>query len=336
VHFHAKQNTSWQQGGVIYFLFLVNDNLPHVALWKKFFASAPVNTWKALVHCKDPAGCTRNGLFSNAEFFQVDTVPTWYCHDLVTAMAHLAKIALQNPPQPGEREKFVFLSESTLPVKPFNEIHTALMSDDDSDMCLFPVNQWGSSNIDGAYVQLAKHHQWVVLSRSHADLFVKNWVPVNAQSHWHVWVKTGTWEAAPKFVLPQNFYYPSPGTTCADEWAMMATIFGALEPQGGFRLLTGFGGGQINMNSHLMQGRCRTWTFWDHSWDLEASALANQIAGDVYGSGLTCYPKCWTRPAELYKLSSQSLQALRTSPFLFARKFSSTVWMPDFERIIIR
>merc|ERR1740117_2105622 len=126
----------------------------------------------------------------------------------------------------GGREKFVFLSESTLPIKPFAEIHSALLLDDNSDFCLFPSDQWGSANINGAFVKLLKHHQWVVLSRDHASLFVRDWVPVNARSEWHIWLKSGTWQGAPKGVYPQSFYYPPAANTCTDEWAFMATIFG--------------------------------------------------------------------------------------------------------------
>merc|ERR1719181_1357715 len=98
-------------------------------------------------------------------------------------MAQLLKGALKlDAGTVGGREKFVFLSESTLPIKPFAEIHSSLLLDDKSDFCLFPSDQWGSANIDGSFVKLLKQHQWVVLNRDHARLFVRDWVPVNAKS----------------------------------------------------------------------------------------------------------------------------------------------------------
>lgn len=323
--------------GVVHFLFLVTDNIPHSDIWRQFFGNAPQGSWRVFVHCKDIEGCQRNRVFTdNPGFMPVPTTPTWYCHDLVTAMASLLTGALQaNAAMVGGREKFVFLSESTLPIKPFGEIHSSLLLDDNSDICLFPSNQWGSASIDGSFVKLLKHHQWVVLSRGHAELFVREWVPVNAQSHWQVWLKSGTWQGHDRHIAPQSFYYPASANTCTDEWAFMATIFGALEPMNGARYLPGFGGGHIDMNTHLTQGRCRTWTYWDNTWDPDATALGGSIANDFYGSRMSCYPKCHARPATLEKVSHSSLHALRKSPFLFARKFSSTIWMPHFYSIVL-
>jgi len=184
-------------------------------------------------------------------------------------------------------------------------------------------------------VKLLKHHQWVVLSRSHAEMIVRDWVPVNARSEWKVWLKSGTWQGESRNVMPQNFYYPAAANTCTDEWAFMATVFGALEPMSGARYLPGFGGGHIDMNTRSSQGRCRTWTFWDNNWDPAAATLGSQIANDFYGSKMSCYPKCHARPASLERLSARSLRALRKSPFLFARKFSSSAWMPHYYNIVL-
>jgi hypothetical protein len=330
-------NRSTFGNGVVHFLFLINDNLHHQEIWKKFFSDAPQGSWKVFIHCKDPHGCARNRVFeNNPGFVQVSTTPTWYCHDLVTAMAHLTSTALQaGAASYGGREKFVFLSESTLPTKPFSEIHGTLLLDDASDFCLFPADQWGTASIDGSFVKLIKHHQWVVLSRQHAELFAKDWISVNEQSQWRIWLKTGKWQGHDTYVYPQNFYYPPSANTCTDEWAFMATIFGALEPMGGARQLDHYGGGHIDMNTHTTQGRCRTWTYWDNSWDPAATALASQIANDFYGSSMSCFPKCHARPATLEKVSSSSLHALRRSPFLFARKFNPNIWMPNFAAIVL-
>merc|ERR1719359_2021137 len=93
----------------------------------------------------------------------------------------------------GQREKFVFISDSTLPVKPFSYIHNQLCSNDESDFCLFPADQWGSAKVDGHDVLMVKHHQWVVLSRAHAEVMLKDWVPVDYRGVWHVPLKGGSW-----------------------------------------------------------------------------------------------------------------------------------------------
>lgn len=251
-------------------------------------------------------------------------------------MAKLLSEALKLSAAVGGHEKFVFLSESTLPIKPFSEIHSTLMADDSSDFCLFPSDQWGSAKFDGSRVKLIKHHQWVVLNRPHAQQFVRDWVPVTDDSQWRIWLKSGTWEQHERNVRPEKFFFPPGANSCTDEWAFLATIFGAIEPKQGTRYLPGFAKGPIDMNSHATQGRCRTWSFWDSDWDPDASELGREIDNDWPHSEISCYPKCQARPATLEKLSAKSLLALRKSPFLFARKFSDSVQMPHFYNVVLR
>jgi hypothetical protein len=331
-------NGSWGSG-VVHFLFLVTNSLPHSDIWREFFANAPHGSWKALVHCKDPHSCVSNGVFyDNPGFMQVATTPTWYCHDLVTAMRLLldSALKLQATGHTGGREKFVFVSDTTLPVKPFSEVHSTLLYDDNSDFCVFPSDQWASGSIDGTIVKLVKHHQWVILNRQHAQDFVNSWWPVDSQSNWRVYLKDGHWANSGRYVGPKNFYYPPQANTCTDEWAFMATIYGAMPMSTGVTSLHGFGGVSLDMQSHTTQGQCRTWSYWDNTWDPASSALASQIANDFYGSQISCYPKCYARPAQLERLSANSLYALRKSPFLFARKFSPLLYMPNYYDIVLR
>jgi hypothetical protein len=325
--------------GVVHFLFLIGDRLPHSDIWRGFFASAPEGSWKALVHCKDPYGCTRSGVLANNPGFQmVPTVGTWYCHDLVTAMNSLLTAALNmNAAWQGGREKFVFLSESSLPVKPFTQIYTTLLQDDDSDFCIFPSNQWASAHIDGRFTYLVKHHQWMVLARAHAEEFSRKWVPVDSRGVWQVWLKGGSWTGRERYVSPQHFYHPPAANWCTDEYAFLATIFGSVEYTGATKDIPGLGGSPLHLSgpqSLRVQGRCRTFSYWDNEEPAFAN-LAGQIYHDVYGSTISCYPKCWARPATLERVSDASLHALRASPFLFVRKFAEAAWMPNYVSIVL-
>lgn len=318
--------------GVVHFLFLVTEAIPHADIWRQFFAHAPPGSWKAFVHCKNPDACVMNGVFSNNPgFTQVATTPTWYCHDLVTAMRSLLDNALRVHASGAGREKFVFVSDSTLPIKPFSIVHSTLLHDDNSDFCVFPSDQWASGNVDGNFVKLVKHHQWVVLNRGHAETFVGKWWPVDSQSNWRIY-----YDATGRYVSPKQFHYPPQANTCTDEWAFMATIYGAMFMSAGVRHLDSFGGASLDLQSHGTQGVCRTWTYWDSTWDPASASLASQIANDFYGSQVSCYPKCYARPAELQKLSDTSLYALRKAPFLFARKFSGLLYMPNYYDIVLR
>merc|ERR1712046_276287 len=70
---------------------------------------------------------------------------------------------------------FTFVSGSTIPVKPFGAVHSALVGNASkialSSFCVNPPGQWapckektGTSKATMA----VKHHQWVVLTRKHA------------------------------------------------------------------------------------------------------------------------------------------------------------------------
>jgi hypothetical protein len=324
---------------VVFFLFLLLDDLPHSDLWQRWLADAPREEWRALVHCKDAAACRRKGIFSLPGFEEVKTVDTWYCHDLVTAMVQLLKYSIWgHSMQDHEHDKFVFISGSTLPVHPFHEVHETLTADSDSDFCIFPKEQWATARIDGTDVAMVKHHQWVILSREHARIMVDKWEPVDHRSVWQVWLKGGHWADKPRFVSPQHFHHPPSANWCTDEWAFFATIYGVVETRRGAAHHPGLGGGAIEtfgMRPHDTQGRCRTYTFWDDGDGPEFARIAKQIRWDP-SSSMSCYPRCSPRPASFSALSQQSMQTLRHSSFLFARKFEPTASIPSFDVIVIR
>lgn len=325
-------------------MFMVDDHVPHAALWSRFFAGAPADSWRALVHCQNAQSCREHGVHELPGFEMVATVPTWYCHDLVTAMAQLLRAALSinsGAASPGSREKFVFLSDSTLPIKSFREVHYALMSDDDSDFCVFPREQWATGMIENREMLLVKHHQWLVLTREHAELFMRKWVPVTEDGDWRVWVRSGPWPGEAVHVGPHDFHHPPSANWCTDEWAFIATTFGALEvtadaEEFGARL-PGFGGGPLFVDrarAQRTQGRCRTFSFWAREDGPAFAALAQQVYED-HGSIISCYPQCQARPATFTRMSMRGLQAMKDSEFLFARKFEAAIELPDFDAVVL-
>lgn len=339
---HNVSDGQWPaavSGGVIHFLFLATSGIPHATEWQHFFSEGPRTNWRAYVHCKDPTACTASGLSTKLpQVEMVPTVPSWYCHDLVTAMAQLLKVAIQKSPANGGHptvEKFVFISDSTLPAKPFSVVHSTLASNDDTDICMFPQDQWGTATIDNVPVRLVKHHQWVILNRQHAELFVKDWRPVDGRAVWHVPLKGGSWTGRERNLSPQHFSRSPNSNSCTDEWAFFATIFGVFEPDAtGARSYPHLGTvSQSPPYGSSPQGRCRTFTFWDTNGQ-DFAQLGGQIASDP-GSRLSCYPKCWQHPAGFEQLSDRGLHALRASPFLFVRKMSPQLWIPNFYGIVL-
>merc|ERR1719262_409136 len=102
-------------------------------------------------------------------------------------MAKLLQTAVSESQSPND--KFVFLSETTLPVKPFAFIYQSLTVDQNSDFCIATTDQWArlaSKNI-GESAVLVKHSQWTVLSRYHAELVVQRWpIVMGGGQYWSV------------------------------------------------------------------------------------------------------------------------------------------------------
>merc|ERR1719428_1581247 len=154
----------------VFFLFMVEEAFQRTDVWESFFAGVDPATFRVLLHCKQQNFCDilledKNPIGIS----QVETVPSFYCRDLVTPMVQLLRAATSESTSPSD--KFVFLSESTLPVKPFPLVYRALSANHDSDICLSPTKEWiemswGTHGTRRAY--LVKHSQWAVLNQQHA------------------------------------------------------------------------------------------------------------------------------------------------------------------------
>merc|ERR1719375_2080081 len=93
------------------------------------------------MHCKDRHVCDLELARSNPlSITMVDSVPTYYCQDLVSAMVQLLQAAHQESRSAGD--KFVFVSESTLPLKPFPIVYHQLTTGSDSGFCIYTKNHW--------------------------------------------------------------------------------------------------------------------------------------------------------------------------------------------------
>jgi len=270
----------------------------------------------------------------------VDTVPSWYCHDLVTAMVQLLrKATAEDAATP--HDKFVFVSDSTLPVKPPHVIRSTLMADDQSDICVFPSSQWGQARGDGTHsVTLVKHHQWVVLNRAHAERMVAEWQPVQADGHWVVPLQRNTqWNSHPPYSA-KWFHRPWSSNWCTDEWAFFTTLFGAPVTVTGLAEIAvpGFSGGTLALTgprAQNAQGTCRTFAYWSGD-SPDFRSVANVIGSDVPNTRVSCWPTCNPRPMSFQLASANALLALRSSGFLFARKFDpGSVALEDFRSIVL-
>lgn len=300
------------------------EGIDRPELWQAFFAGTDKGQYAAYIHCKRPDRCDEQ-LATGAMFdiVQVKTVPTTYCDDLVSAMVQLLKSAVLE--STSARDKFVFLSETDLPVKSFEEVHEALTTTENSDFCFGPQATWplvqGSKAKVGA--RMVKHSQWVVLSRAHSNTMINNWPQVKnkkTQKSWAVPVPGPTAKGR-----PVQFDGTVPADKiCADEWATFGSIFGA-----------SFSG--IPVQQPGVRSICRTFSFWqaDLANDKAAVLVVDNLRQDWPHSMIACYgrrpflgvvPKCLgSHPVSFQKLSDKGVAVLKQSSYLFARKFEPGV-----------
>lgn len=342
----SRGNATQQPEPRVFFLFLTLSGIKRPELWRAFFDQQPASRWRVFVHCKHTNICSLELSLGNLlGATQVATVPSAYCRDLVTPMVQLLQGAVLESASP--QDKFVFLSETTLPVKPFWDVYNTLTWDMSSDFCVYPTDHWVELELaQNLRALIVKHSQWVVLNQAHAHVMVQSWAGVRQGLEGHSWSipvyhqpRKGPWGKItnPAGVLPLPM--------CIDEWAFFATIYGAFVDRGEWNLgqdgLPGFGAPPLQLRgaAHLTsttQGICRTFAFWDAS-EFGGSNLINEIAQDWPWSKLSCFPRCdSTHPAEFAAISDRGVVALRRSRYLFARKFPENVMTVDqFQRIIL-
>jgi len=165
----------------IHFLFLTVDRMQRLDVWQRFFEGAPSGDHRIIWHCKDVAGCHAQLQAAGREEGELERLgntpieiiehpaPTQYCTDLVSAENALLERALADvtPGGPaaapaaakssfleeamgaevgaGDRDKFVLLSDSTVPVKSFAEMYKVLTAQEDSRFCIFPRQEWAKA-----------------------------------------------------------------------------------------------------------------------------------------------------------------------------------------------
>ncbi len=148
------------------FLFLTITGPHHTEHWKPFFAGHE-NKYSIYVHSK---GVLKSSFFKKFKIKR--TIPTDWAHTMQAQLAMLAE-AYKNE----NNKKFIFLSETTIPLRDFDSVYRYIMSHRGSEF-KFELNQHLNPK-SGMYVATRrvfgidtkyqrKHSQWVVLNRKHA------------------------------------------------------------------------------------------------------------------------------------------------------------------------
>jgi len=298
--------------GKLYFLFLLKDGLPHADVWAEFFKGSSSANLGLYAHCQNSQACQQSGDFGSLGITLVPTVPSKWCVDLVTPTWQLLRKALQADAGAAQvPRKYVFVSDTSLPLRPLSSMRQVLFKSDNSDICMSPENEWASVDIFGVTYKIVKSHQWAVLNQMDAEAFVRGWEQVNSYSSFVTKEKLTIGPSDYKWVVPRmgsngraNFsatihrsLIPAPGR-CPDEEVLTTLIFGLHEPRQARRWK------KIAESSH-----CRTYVNW----------------------GCPNPPEVFTRVTDkLLQLSKDPAD----SAYLFARKFNAKAKLEDLKALL--
>lgn len=310
----------------IYFLFMAVDKISNLNVWTNFFAAAPATQYRAYIHCKLPQ-C--NVQVQGSVLQAVATVPSYYCTDLVSPMNQLLHYALSDEPgQTNPSDKFVYISDSSLPAKPFSQMYSTLALRGGSDFCAFPSNEWADVPGTHGLEMAVKVHQWITLTRPHAERALSLWSAGklhNFMSKFQMNYNSYVWS--------NNTYGDNRNFGCLDEFWHMAALYGTLSHVDATRdavvNLESFTNGPLYVSpSAGWQGACDTFVVWakylhtpgNNPFERLHSAL-DPVS--VPHGGNSQRPGWWDT------ISSYGIHAIRNSEFLFVRKFIDNPRLAD-------
>lgn len=326
LHGQANSAAPALQRPQLIFLFLVYDKINNEEIWDRFFAPAIHGTdYIALVHCKSVEYCRQN-IKSPHRYEIIPPVETKYCTDLVSGMNALLQAGVSKAGRPPRADdKFIFISDSTVPVKPFSFVQNRLLSTGtNSNFCIFPRNEWAeiqepaSQGLVPSVRAAVKHHQWMILSRAHAGQVLK-------RSHeyrdlmYQFQINTGVRNAG-----------------CLDEYWTFAILFGtiaqATNPQQ--IQMTGLNGLPLSTTDYEIQGQCDTFVQWVPRAIGTANNMTRLALQLTQDSGVDLTAASEKRPATFHRFSRNAVVQMRDSWFLFARKVDDGATFAGCDRLV--
>jgi len=277
-------------------------------------------------------GCRNADIYNLRGLEMVSTVQSEWCDDLVTASVHMLSKALRTANQ-HPMDKFVLVSDSTLPIKPFAEVYDVLSRGQRSDFCLYTAALWsnGTGELNNSFLVMA--HQWFGLTREDAAALVDFWVPPNlSQPHppgqYFLPFKLPLWGSrlsTREEIVTSDMFPHSYG--CPDELAVFASLYGVI-PAGWEENYTVPGFGEVDMYAENEQGRCRTLVAWAD--EPAAQELLFDSCEDDRGTVVR--NSTTQEPGVIESLGENTLIKLRKSEFLFVRKVSENASLPNFSQ----
>lgn len=152
------------------FLFLVYEEINNNELWNKFFEGVDMNKYSIYIHCKYRNFCK---YFEGCKL--KESIETSY-GDI--SLVYAEKLLLKEAYKDSLNKKFVFLSQSCIPLKGFYYVYSHLMSNDYSyfdiskDSQCFPRCDSVLEFMDKSNIKKAS--QWMVLDRQDVEICLKD------------------------------------------------------------------------------------------------------------------------------------------------------------------
>lgn len=302
----------------VYFLFMAVDKISNLAVWNAFFKSAPADQYRAFAHCKLPS-CVQQ--VKGSMLAAIPSVPSYYCTDLVSPMQQLLSYSLNKDGKDSNpADKFVYISDSSLPAKPFSEVFATLVNRQGSDFCVFPPAEWADVPGPTGLQMVAKYHQWITLNRAHAE------------KSWALWSTGYLHNLMKDFKLNMlswnqvnNSFGDHRNWGCLDEFWFMAALFGTLKnvdvKKSTSLSLAGFEGGPLKIDRTAgWQGQCDTFVNWEKYMHSLGDNKFTKFVSSLDKPSVP-HPGNWARPGWWDTLSPAGMTSIRKSDFLFMRKF---------------
>jgi hypothetical protein len=224
-------------------------------------------------------------------------------------------------------DKFIFVSDSTLPVKPFSTVKQRLLTTGtNSNFCIFPRNEWAEipetqPGLVPSVRAAVKAHQWIILSRPHAEhVMSKSAEYRDLMAQFHINAMAGSMK----------------NTGCLDEYWYFAILFGtiahATTPQA--VKLSGLHGMPLSTTDYEIQGQCDTFVQWVPRASGTVNNMTRLIQHMVTDPGVDMTAASDKRPAAFHRFSLQSVKSLRDSWFMFARKVDDNAGFSGCDRLV--
>jgi hypothetical protein len=273
---------------VLHFLLISWGEIPNQDIWSAFFKDVPEDRYRIWIHAKD-----QEKLLSRPITFKYTLVD-----DHFNAYIRLARVMnwlLDNAlsASHSSNDMFIFLSDDSLPVKPFHALyHRLAVRHTMSLFCIAPTNQW----LDlGSGIYIPKAHQWMVLNKADSIASVKQWkLHTNLPELVVALDNSQTTTGLPQLDPP----------TAWEEFWFGPSIFGLHNLSAPYNV--------FDYPSESEQGMCPMYVWWP---DSDPQSQFRRDIPELTEANTQGNQRLWEVPLDFIK-------AMRKSSFLFARKWN--------------